>query len=176
MSAIKQTTKKAVAVSVAVPDKQGTELPDEVDAFDEDAQSLLDMTVVPEYLDCGGMEIAGVRCRQVTMATIVMLRRLGNSLVAGVELKDIKDPLGDAGQFLALQREEITVQDAAKLSGDSTALDNAALEILDTVSPHYMASLFPQCIQAIRDSMITKVQAKPPRDMEDTLSELEGNE
>ena len=118
-------------------------------------------------LDVEDTAIAGIKLRKLTIASLTVLQLSNNSFVTKDEVADT-ELLMTVLRFLVLMRlenldgETVSIFEAAALARDPEALDLAALELGETLTPSQVEKIGDKIGETLVKAMSGQVKATPP--------------
>lgn len=115
----------------------GLDAPDPIEAHVErldemsELQEQVDRQVEEMMLDDGSIAFMGRTLRPIKLSSLVMLKSMNSSLVAGKPLHECPDILLDACKFVYLQ--SLPLKEAIKVSKDPDELELGAMEFCEEI-------------------------------------------
>jgi len=104
----------------------------------------------------GGVELLGMHMRPVTLGSLVMLMQVGSELIRGVPISQCRNILMDCCVFIRLHT--LSFKQAVKLTRNKAALEDAALELAEKLSPADVGAIIDAVTLMIKKATETQVE------------------
>lgn len=135
-----------------------TNAADEAKAWQANADNVIEDALLRPH-----RKILAVDMQPFTSARGSLLRRANNEFIAGVKFSDIADPFLSIGKFLLLM--SVSLQEGRRLVSNHDALEEAAYELLDTISLNDIETVVSEINSYVEREMSVQVAGELNEDM-----------
>lgn len=107
-------------------------------------------------------EVASIKLRRVSLATISLMRKANSPLVTGVGISKIENVLYECALFILFHT--LPLPEVVRLlQGSKEDLELAVFEFADTIPAHHVGTLFENVMALLRSQLSTQVKVEPPK-------------